>query len=60
MQDYSAKIQIIPINLSRVRNTEIRREAGLMLEMMTAKNIRFGCRMHGVCMEYAIRLFILG
>ncbi len=49
MQDYSTEIQIITRNLSRVRNTEIRRKAGLMLGIMTAKNIRYGCRIHGVC-----------
>ncbi len=48
MQDYSTEIQIITRNLSRVRKTEIRRKAGLMLEIMTAKNICFDCRIHGV------------
>ncbi len=49
MQDYSTEIQIITRNLSRVRDTEICRKAGLMLEMMTAKYICFSCRMYGVC-----------
>ncbi len=48
MQDYSTEIQMITRNLSRVKNTEIYRKAGLMLEIMTAKNIRFTC----LYMEY--------
>ncbi len=51
MQDYSTEIQIITRNLSRVRNTEIRRKAGLMLEIMTGKNIRFGYRIYGMTSE---------
>ena len=49
MKDYSLEIEKIKQNLSRVRDIEIRRKASLLLGIMSAKNIRLGCRLHGVC-----------
>ena len=49
MKDYSSEIEKIKQNLSGTRDIEIRRKAGLLLGVMSAKNIRLGCRSHGVC-----------
>ena len=49
MKDYSHDIKIIKENLSRIRDIEIRRKTGLMLKIMTSKNIRFGCCQYGIC-----------
>lgn len=49
MKDYSSETEKIKQNLSHVRDIEIRRKASLMLGIMSARSIRLGCRLHGVC-----------
>ena len=49
MKDYSLETEKIKQNLSRVRDIEIRRKASLLLGIMSARSIRLGCRLHGVC-----------
>ena len=49
MKDNSLEIKKIKQNLSGIRDIEIRKKAGLMLAILSAKNIRLGCRLYGVC-----------
>lgn len=49
MTDYSIGIRKIKQHLARIRDNEIRRKAELMLAIMQARNIHYGCRHEGVC-----------
>ena len=43
MKDNSLEIKRIKQNLSGIRDIEIRKKAGLMLAILSVKNIRLGC-----------------
>ena len=49
MTDYSLTILKVKKNLSRIREQEIRKKAGLLLAVMQARSISQGCILHGLC-----------
>ena len=49
MKDYSSIRKKIKEKLSQVRDQQIRKKAGLLIAVLAAKNIRYGCRQNGVC-----------
>ena len=49
MGDYSSGLKIIKEKISCIRDDEIRRKAGLIIGVISAKNIKHGCCLYGLC-----------